>query len=132
MTPDTRADARAADTAFFRLLAAGDATGLAALLTDDFMLIDVFQGAEIPRAALLELIASGQLRFEPVTPRDVQVRRHGTTTIITGRTDMRGQFDGTPFSAASRYAHIYVEQGGAWRLASAQGTIIAPDSSTAG
>jgi ketosteroid isomerase-like protein len=92
------------------------------------MLIDVFQGAEIPRTALLELIASSQLRFEPVTPMDVQVRRHGTTSIVTGRTDMRGAFNGTQFSAASRYTHVYLEQGGAWRLASAQGTIIAPDS----
>lgn len=99
MTPDMRADARAADTEFFRLLATGDAAGLAALLTHDFMLIDVFQGAEIPRSALLELIASGQLRFEPVTPRDVRVR--------------------------------YVEESGTWHLASAQGTMIAPDSPAA-
>ena len=131
MNPDMRADACAADTEFFHLLATGNVTGLATLLSDDFMLIDVFQGTEIPRSALLELISSGQLRFEPVTPRNVQVRRHGTTSIITGRTDMRGQFDGTPFSAASRYTHVYVEQGGAWRLASAQGTIIAPDSPAA-
>jgi ketosteroid isomerase-like protein len=131
MTPDMRADTRAADTEFFRLLATGDAAGLAALLTHDFMLIDVFQGAEIPRSALLELIASGQLRFEPVIPRDVQVRRHGATSIVTGRTDMRGQFDGIPFATASRYNHIYVEEDGAWHLVSAQGTIIAPDSPAA-
>ena len=127
MSSDRGAGARAADEDFFRLLAAGDTAGLDNLLTDDFVLIDVFRGAEISRSALLALIESQQLTFAPVTPMDVTVRLHGTTAIITGRTDMRGSFEDTPFAAASRYTHIYVHRDGGWHLAAAQGTMIPED-----
>ena len=128
MPPDRGAGARAADEDFFRLLASADIAGLDNLLTDDFVLIDVFRGAEISRSALLALLESGQLRFAPVRPMDVTVRLHGTTAIITGRTDMHGSFDGTPFAAASRYTHIYVHRSDGWHLAAAQGTMILEES----
>ncbi|HET7603357.1 MAG TPA: nuclear transport factor 2 family protein, partial [Gemmatimonadales bacterium] len=83
MSSDRGAGARAADEDFFRLLANADTAGLDNLLTDDFVLIDVFRGAEISRPALLALIESGQLRFAPVTPMDVTVRLHGTTAIVS-------------------------------------------------
>lgn len=41
---------------------------------------------------------------------------------------MSGRYEGTPWSASSRYTHVYIEDQGAWRLASAQGTPIAPGS----
>ncbi|HET9602953.1 MAG TPA: nuclear transport factor 2 family protein [Gemmatimonadales bacterium] len=128
MRSDRGAGARAADEDFFRLLASADTAGLDNLLTDDFVLIDVFRGAEISRASLLALMESGQLKFAPVTPMEVTVRLHGTTAIITGRTDMRGSFDDTPFAAASRYTHIYVHRSDGWNLAAAQGTMILEDS----
>ncbi len=127
MPAERGAGARAADDDFFRLLAAGDTAGLDNLLTDDFVLIDVFRGAEISRAALLALVGSGQLSFEPVQPRDVTVRLHGTVAIITGRTDMRGSFEGAAFGTASRYTHVYVHRDGGWRMAAAQGTVIADE-----
>jgi hypothetical protein len=43
--------------------------------------------------------------------------------VVVGRTAMRGSFQGAEFVAASRYTHVYVDDGG-WRLASAQGTPI--------
>jgi ketosteroid isomerase-like protein len=127
MPSDRGAGARAADEDFFRLLASADAAGLANLLTEDFVLIDVFRGAEISRSDLLALIQSGQLKFAPVIPRDVTVRLHGNTAIVTGRTDMRGSFEDTPFATASRYTHIYVHRNDGWNLAGAQGTMILED-----
>jgi len=38
---------------------------------------------------------------------------------------MRGRIGEMPFSANSRYTHVYLEQQGRWRLFSAQGTPIA-------
>jgi hypothetical protein len=55
------------------------------------------------------------------------VRLYGTTAVITGRTQMRGQFDQTPFGVHSRYTHVYVEQQARWRLVTAQGTQIESD-----
>ena len=79
------------------------------------------------RSDLLALIQSGQLKFAPVIPRDVTVRLHGNTAIVTGRTDMRGSFEDTPFATASRYTHIYVHRNDGWNLAGAQGTMILED-----
>jgi len=55
------------------------------------------------------------------------VRVYQTTAVITGRTEMSGQFGETPFATKSRYTHVYVEQQGRWRLVAAQGTKIIDD-----
>jgi len=119
-------DPLAADRLFFAALIAADASTLRDLLTDDFLLIDVMSGSEVPRETLLELVGSGRLRFDSVVPAEVRVRRYGPAAVVTGRTEMTGRFGTTPFSARSRYTHVFVEQSGRWCLASAQGTAIAP------
>jgi ketosteroid isomerase-like protein len=116
-----------ADQSFFTALRAGDGTALAALLTDDFVLIDVLRGGEVPRADLIGAVGGGQLRFDAIDVVASRVRRHGSTAIVTGETRMRGRFGDAGWAAHSRYAHVYVEQDGRWRLASAQGTQIAAD-----
>ena len=52
-----------ADRRFFTALLAGDVAALDDLLAHDFVLIDVLQGGEIPRVALLEAMAQGVVRF---------------------------------------------------------------------
>jgi ketosteroid isomerase-like protein len=121
-------DPIAADRQFFAALLAADTAALERLLADDFMLIDVMTGSEVPRAALLDAVGSGQLAFESIDPAEVLCRRYGATAVVTGRTRMAGRYAGSPFAAASRYTHVYVEQagsGGGWRMVAAQGTPIA-------
>jgi hypothetical protein len=45
--------------------------------------------------------------------------------VVIGRTEMRMRFERTAFTTKSRYTHVYVEEGGRWRMVSAQGTPIA-------
>lgn len=116
----------AAERAFFTGLTRADAGALEAVLADDFLLIDVMQGAEVPRSALVALVASGQLRFLAIDQLDCRVRRYGTAAVVTGQTRMRGQFGQREFTAHSRYTHVYVERHGRWQLVSAQGTQINP------
>jgi ketosteroid isomerase-like protein len=116
-----------ADQSFFAALRTGDGGALATLLTDDFVLIDVMRGGEVPRADLIGAVGAGQLRFDAIEVLASRVRPYGGTAIVTGETRMRGRFGDTGWSAHSRYAHVYVEQEGRWRLASAQGTQIAGD-----
>ena len=59
-------------------------------------------------------------------PAEQRVRRYQATIVITGRTRMKGRLGDAPFSASSRYTHVYVEQQGEWRLVAAQGTPILP------
>lgn len=113
------------DKQFFAALIAGDAQALDRILTEDFILIDVMSGSEITKPAFLAFIGSGQIKFESIEPAENGVRHYQTTTIITGRTQMRGQLGDESFAASSRYTHVFVDQRGEWRLASAQGTQIA-------
>jgi ketosteroid isomerase-like protein len=120
-------DVLTAERAFFTALVEGDVEALDQILADDFLLIDVMRGAEVPKSALLAVIGSGQLRFDAIEPMGSRVRLYPATAVVIGRTEMRGRFEGTPFSASSRYTHVFVEQQGRWRLVAAQGTQIAPE-----
>jgi ketosteroid isomerase-like protein len=115
------------DRQFFRSLIKADVASLIRILTDDFLLIDVMQGLEISKPALLGAIESGQVKFESIDPAETRVRFYQTTAVVTGRTLIRGQAGGSPFTVRSRYTHVYVELLGQWRLVSAQGTQIAGD-----
>ena len=115
------------DRQFFSALLEASVEALDRLLADDFLLIDVMGGSEIAKGALLEVIASGQLKFDAIEPADCRVRLYQTTAVITGRTRMRGRFGVTPFTASSRYTHVYVVQQGQWRLVAAQGTQTSPE-----
>jgi ketosteroid isomerase-like protein len=116
----------AAEDAFFAALESADVTRLEAILTDDFVLVDVMRGGVISRAALLDALLGEKIRFDEIERLESVPRRYGTTVIIVGRTQMRGRAGDARWSASSRYTHVYVEQAGRWQLASAQGTAIAP------
>lgn len=113
-----------ADQQFFAALISGDVPALQRILTEDFILIDVMSGSELTKAEFLAFMGSGQLKFESIAPADNRVRVYDNTAIITGRTQMGGRMGTAPFSASSRYTHVYVMQEGEWRLATAQGTPI--------
>jgi hypothetical protein len=116
--------ALAADREFFKALTEGNGDAVNRLLANDFILIDVMRGAEVPKVALVELVGSGQLKFESITPAEVHARRYGSTTIVSGRTEMRLRFEETAITIKSRYTHVYVEAQGHWTMVSAQGTQI--------
>jgi hypothetical protein len=112
----------AVEQEFFTALIAADTAELQKILADDFILIDVMSGSEVSKAALLETIGGGQLRFKNIERVEFRVRVYATTAVITGRTEMSGTFIEQAFRASSRYTHVFVEENGRWRLVSAQGT----------
>lgn len=118
------ADVLSAERAWFDGLLASRVPQLEVLLTGDFQIIDVSSGTQADRAMLLGALEAGQLHFEAIDVIESQTRRYGDTVLVTGRTRMRGEFQGRPFGAHSRYTHVFVRQEGRWRLASAQGTPI--------
>lgn len=118
----------AADAAFFAALLAADAVRLEALLTDDFQIVDVNQGAVTGRVPFIGFVASGVARFDAIDtePAECLVRHYGAVAVAIGATSMRFRLEnGGAFSARSRYTHVFVRApSGEWRLASAQGTRI--------
>jgi lipopolysaccharide/colanic/teichoic acid biosynthesis glycosyltransferase len=109
---------------FFAALLEGNAETLDRVLTEDFILVDVLSGSEINKVSLLAVIGPRQLKFEAIEVVESRVRLYQSTAVITGRTQMKGRFGETPFATKSRYTHVYVQQQGQWRMASAQGTQI--------
>jgi ketosteroid isomerase-like protein len=118
------AGALAADREFFNALTHGDSEVLNRLLVDDFILIDVMRGGEVPKSALVALVGSGQLKFESIMLSDSRARLYGGLAIVIGRTEMRMRFEQTAATVHSRYTHVYVRDQDRWRMVSAQGTQI--------
>ncbi|GAA1634436.1 hypothetical protein GCM10009733_034300 [Nonomuraea maheshkhaliensis] len=116
------------DQSFFDALTSGDAGRLKELLSDDFLLVSVEDGAVADKETVIGLLASGALEFPRIEsfPGEAVVRVVGDVGIVVGRTGMNfTNPDGTPFSAASRYTHVYAAASpGLWHLVSAQGTTI--------
>jgi ketosteroid isomerase-like protein len=121
---DNQSDPLDGEQQFFRSLIRGDVEALDQILIDDFLLIDVLTGSEVRKTELLAALRSRQLKFEAIEALESRVRFYGITAVITGRTQMSGRFGATPFTASSRYTHVFVKEQNQWRLVSAQGTQI--------
>jgi len=115
----------AVERKFFAALLDANVEALDQILTDDFILIDVMSGSEVPKSILLDLIGSKQLKFKRIELIDSRIRSYRAAAVITGSTLMSGTFGEGSFNISSRYTHVYIEQEGQWRMASAQGTQIA-------
>ena len=113
-----------AEQQFFAALIRADVKGLDSILGEDFLLIDVMTGSEITKSALLAVVGSGQLKFDAIEQLESRLRMYGETAVVTGRTQMSRRFDERPFTASSRYTHVYVKGQSQWQLVSAQGTQI--------
>ena len=121
----TQQEVSSAEDRFFTALLEADGGALGAVLTTDFVLIDVMTGSEITGPALREVVTGRQLVFESVERIDSRVRVYGSSAIVTGQTRMSGRYLQQTWSAHSRYTHVYIRGDDGWRLASAQGTPIA-------
>jgi ketosteroid isomerase-like protein len=115
-----------AEDRFFGALLGFDKTELDAVLSPDFLVIDVMTGSEIPREILVDAVGARLLVFESIERSDGRVRQYGATAIVTGETRMRGRYGEQSFAAHSRYTHVYVKGAAGWQLVAAQGTPIAP------
>ena len=115
-----RAQADAWDTAIVRK----DRAGIAGNMAGSFMQIGS-DGRVADKAAFLDAIVSDRLVIEPYTVEEFRVRFYGDTALVTGRTDMRGSWDGKPFRSHYRFTDTYVrEADGAWRVVNVQTTEI--------
>ena len=121
---DDESSALPTERKFFASLNRADVQTLDSILAEDFLLIDVMTGSEITKSALLTVLGSGQLKFDGIEQLESRLRTYGKTAVVTGRTQMSGRFDERPFTASSRYTHVYVKDQSHWQLISAQGTQI--------
>jgi hypothetical protein len=113
-----------AEQSFFSALVSADTSALERLLAGEFVIIDVMRGAEFSKNDLVGAIAAGMVRFTAIERVESRVRFYGEAAVVTGRTRMSMEFGLDAVTVNSRYTHVFVQQDGAWRFVSAQGTQI--------
>jgi ketosteroid isomerase-like protein len=117
------AELRAVELEFEASLVRADAAALDRILADDFRLVDL-SGALSTKEAFLQVLQGGELKFVSVVAQSMEVRLYENMAVIVGQTAMHARFRDHDFEVPSRFTHVYVRQGSAWRLVSAQGTVI--------
>jgi ketosteroid isomerase-like protein len=100
-----------------------DRAAIEANMADDFRQIDGDADLET-KASFVDGLMSPQLKIDPYTVEDFEIRLYGNVALLSGRTRMTGSYDSKPFESHYRYIDIYVRQGGAWRITSVQITRI--------
>jgi len=58
----------------------------------------------------------GRLRFSKLQPSEQQMTRHPTSAFVSGRLDVAGELDGTPFGGAVRYSRFWRKLRKGWRV----------------
>jgi ketosteroid isomerase-like protein len=114
-----------AEQAFFQALRDKNVAALKDALSEEFVMVDIFKGGETDKSMFLSAMIADGLQFHSIECRGSRLRLFTNTAVTVGETRMSGQFGGTPFDVRSRFTHVYINLAGAWKLVSAQGTLIA-------
>lgn len=103
-----------------------DADALDRILADDFVLT----GTTGKLSGKADALKSARLRdvvYSALESRDMQVRLHGDTAVVTGRTRIEGVRGGsTRFASEFRFTDIIVRDGDSWKAVAAHLTRLAP------
>lgn len=89
---------------------------LAALFHDDA--IFVHMGGAMPRAQELDVIRSGGIHYKHAEIFESSVRVIGATAIVLNRIGLDAVVGGNEVTNPFLVTEVYVQQGGAWKLAS--------------
>ena len=133
-TPDAAAASRSRDvdiaqltylsSAWDQAIVRKDAAAIAANMADDFRHIGGDGEVETKAPFVADLI-SPDLRIDPYTVEEFEIRLYGDTALLSGRTRMTGMSEGKPFATHYRYIDIYVRRGDTWKIVSVQTTRLA-------
>jgi hypothetical protein len=91
----------------------GDATGLAPLLADDWLLTHS-DGRTQDKQDYLGELASRRRSNSRVENLGVRVRQYGETAIVTGISVQSGVSDGQPWSGRFRFTRSWIRRDGVW------------------
>jgi len=95
----------------------GDAEKIANFLTEDYTLTNS-KGEISARADDLADATSGKVHYAEFENYDMKVRLYGeSTAVVTGRTKLKGVYDGKPVDKIVQFTDTLVKQNGHWRLA---------------
>ena len=104
---------------------ANDTHGIVSITAEDWQIIDS-DGHIIPRAAFLQVIASGTLRHTSLSDFDRTVRTYGNAAVVTARSKSAGTYAGSPFSTDEISTDVWIRRNNRWRCVLTQLTTRKP------
>jgi ketosteroid isomerase-like protein len=110
-----------AEKAWAAAVIKGDHATLDKLLADG-LIYTHSSGLVEDKAAYFGNLKSGALKYETLNEEGVTVKAYGDAAIVHARMKMTGINKGQPFNVSAVMTHVWVKQGGAWKLAAHQAT----------
>jgi ketosteroid isomerase-like protein len=104
----------------------GDAAGMAALMSDDYVEIEMettpgsskSKWVTAGKAEWVEMVRSGREKYTSVDVRNIKVYLHGDLATTTGEYSQTGTKDGKDISATGLYVDTWVKKNGKWLVVS--------------
>ncbi|WNO10613.1 nuclear transport factor 2 family protein [Teredinibacter sp. KSP-S5-2] len=96
-----------------------DRTAILSNMAEEFRQIDG-TGNIKKKAEFVDGLMSPRLEIRPYTVEDYDLRVYGDVALLSGRTRMKGKYDGEDFTAHYRYIDVYVKRLGEWKIVSVQ------------
>lgn len=93
----------------------GDAAGMTALLSDDFI-ITVEDGSTFSKTGYLAHTADSELRVQISDMTDLRVRVHGNIAIVTGAYHEKGTSKGRAYESHDRFTDVWTKTSTGWQV----------------
>ncbi len=103
----------------------GDAAALERMTADDYTFITL-RGELRTKAEIVQGFKSRLFHYDSREISDLNVRVYGSTAVVTGRSNQKGQENGKDYSGDYRFTRVYLKQGGRWQTVALQTTLIQP------
>jgi ketosteroid isomerase-like protein len=110
-----------AEKAWATAVVKGDHATLDKLLADG-LIYTHSSGLVEDKAAYFGSLTSGKLKYETLNEEGVTVKAYGDAAIVHARIKMNGINNGAAFNVSAVLTHVWVKQGGSWKLAAHQAT----------
>ena len=122
---DAASTVAALDIAYQAAVESNDATGMAQILADDFVLV-TGKGKTYTKADLLASATDGKTQYEHQVASLRTVRVWGDTAVVTALLWLKGTNEGTAFDYRLWYSDTYVRTSNGWRYVFGQASIPLP------
>jgi ketosteroid isomerase-like protein len=113
--PPSASSVHAAELALRRAQLAGDVSALDTLI-DEALVFTGPDGAIYGKHDDLDAHRRGIIRITQLEPSDERVQDFGSIVVVSVRMEMRGSFQGAPFSGPFRYTRVWRAHGDGWRV----------------
>ena len=101
-----------------------DADALDRLWAADYTFVNL-AGQVLTKAQRLAMLRSGELKIEGYSRDEENIRVYGTTAVVTYRSTVKAQRNGTDISSQRRVITVLVKRDGRWQAVAQHSTAIA-------